>query len=168
MKTTHWIFFSVVLSLFCSGCGGEKRPSQFPTLYPLVVVIQNNGQPIDEVGFQLVSENASVPWGVGGRTNSSGEGVASTFQGTYSRAGCPEGKFKVVLNWTPLTGLELSEEEYVKLSAEAVEAYTAKLEESRRNQPKIIPEAFNQSASDPVFIDIAKETRKIVLELSQY
>ena len=168
MKATRWIIFSVVLGLF-SGCGGEQAPSQFPALCPLVIVVQNGGQPVDQVGFQLIPENASVSWGVAGQTGSSGEGTVLTSQGTYSSKGCPEGKFTVVMSEPPLlTGLELSEEESRRLSQEESDAHAAKLAEARRNRPKIIPAAFGSSSSKPVTVDVTKETKKIVLELSEY
>ena len=169
MNTARWvIFLMATIGLFCAGCGGVQRPDGFPKLYPLAVVVQNNGQPIDEVRFQLISGDASVPWGVGGRTNSSGEGAALTFQGTYSKNGCPEGTFTVILRRTLLTGLELSEEEYLKLSVTEQDAYSARIEEARRKQPKIIPDAFASAATNPVIIEVTKDTRSVVFELSQY
>ena len=169
MKTSHWIIISVTLGLFCSGCGGQQVPDGFPALCPLVIVIQHNGQPVDLVPFQLVPEQSSVSWSVAGQTGSSGEGSAITAQGAYSKKGCPEGKFKVVLTEpTRLTGLEITEEESKRMSQEETYAHAAKVAEARRNQPKIVPEAFGYSASKPVTIDVTKETKKIVLELSEH
>jgi len=169
MKTTHWIIFSVVLGLFCSGCGGGGAPDGFPALCPLVIVVQNGGQPVDQVAFQLIPENPSVAWGVAGQTSSSGEGTVMTSQGSYSGRGCPEGKFRVLMTEPHrLTGLELTEEESRKLSPEESDAHAAKLAEARRNQPKIVPAAFGPSSSDPVTVDVTKETKSIVLELSEY
>jgi hypothetical protein len=169
MKTTYWIIFSVVLGLFCSGCGGVQAPSDFPTLCPLVIVVQNNGQPVDQVGFHLIPENASVSWGIAGQTNSSGEGTVMTSQGTYSSKGCPEGKFTVILTEPPVvTGLELTEEESRRMTQEESDAHAAKLAEARRNRPKIVPATLGSSSSKPVVVDVTKETKKIVLELSEY
>ena len=169
MKTTHWITFLVVLGLFCSGCGGGSAPDGFPALFPLVIVVQHNGQPVDQVGFQLIPENASVSWGVAGQTGSSGEGTAMTSQGTYSSRGCPAGKFTVVLTEpTRLTGLEITEEESRRMTQEESDAHAAKVSEARRNMPKIIPAAFGSSSPNPVVVDVAKETRRIVLELNEY
>ena len=169
MKTTHWIIFSALLGLVCSGCGGQQTPEGFPPLSPLTIVIQNGGQPVDQVPFQLVPENASVSWGVAGQTGSSGEGAATTSQGTFSARGCPEGKFIVLLTEpTRLTGLELTEEESRRMTQEESDAHAAKLAEARRNRPRIIPEAFSSSAAQPVIVDVAKGTQRIVLELSEY
>ena len=169
MKPTHWIIFSVVLGLVCSGCGGGAAPDGFPSLVPLAIVVQNNGQPVDQVGFQLIPENSSVSWGVAGQTGSSGEGTVMTSQGTYSARGCPEGKFIVYLTEPHrLTGLELTEEESRRMSQEESDAHAAKLAEARRSQPKIIPAAFSPSAAEPVTVDVTKATNKIVLELSEY
>jgi len=168
-QTTHWIIFSVILGLFCSGCGGAGAPDGFPALCPLIIVVQNGGQPVEQVGFQLIPENASVTWGIAGQTGSSGEGTVMTSQGTYSARGCPEGKFTVFLSEpTRLTGLELTEEASRKLSQEESDAHAAKLAEARRNQPKIIPAAFSPSASEPVTVDVTKDTKRIVFELSEY
>jgi len=169
MKTSHWIILSFVLGLFFTGCGGASAPDGFPTLCPLVIVIQNSGQPVDQVGFQLIPENASVAWGVAGQTGSSGEGTAMTSQGTYSGRGCPAGKFTVILaEPARLTGLEVTEEESRRMTQAESDAHAAKISEARRNLPKIIPEAFGGSAPKPVTIDVTKESRKIVFELSEY
>ena len=169
MKTTHWIIFSVILGLFCTGCGGQQAPSDFPALCPLVIVVKNSGQPVAQVPITLVPEGASVTWGVAGETSTSGEGTVMTSQGTYSAKGCPEGKFKVYLTEPPtLTGLEVSEEESRRMSQEEADAYTAKISEARRNRPKIIPAALGFSSSKPVIVDVEKGTQKIVLELGEY
>ena len=123
---------------------------------------------IDNVNFLLIPEVSGVSWVVAGQTGSSGEGTVLTSLGTYSGKGCPEGKFKVVLNRSQLTGLELTEEESRKLSQEESDAHAAKVAEARRKQPKIIPAAFMSSASQPVTIDVAKDTEKIVFELSKH
>ena len=169
MKATHGIIFSVVLGLVCSGCGGQQAPSGFPTLCPLVIVVQNKGQAVDKVPITLVPESASVGWGVAGETSASGEATIQTSQGTYFAKGCPEGKFKVYLSEPPvLTGLEISEEESRRMTPEEADAYSAKLEEARRKQSKIIPEALGFSASKPFTVDVTKDTQRIVLDLSEY
>lgn len=169
MKITPWIIFSVVLGLFCSGCGGQQAPSGFPALCPLIIAVQNNGQPVGQVSITLVPESASVSWGIAGQTSASGEGTIMTSQGTYSAQGCPAGKFKVVLTEpATLTGLEITEEESRRMTQEESDAYAAKLAEARRNRPKIIPAALGFSSSKPVILDVTKETKKIVLELKEY
>ena len=169
MKTTHGIIFSVVLGLICSGCGGQQTPSDFPKLYPLVIVVQNNGQAVAKVPITLVPEGASAGWGAAGETVASGEATIITSQGTYFAKGCPEGKFKVYLSEPPIvTGFEVSEEESRKMTQEESDAYAAKITAARNKQPKIIPAALGFSASEPFTIDVTKEAQKTVIELSKY
>ncbi len=169
MKLQEMVIGGAILSLLLlSGCGGVARPDNFPKVHPLIIMVQNGGSPVDSVGFQLVSEDTSVHWAVNGRTDASGQGKAYTFQGTYSRGGCPAGKFKVLLKRQALTGLELSEEEYKKLAPEEVDAYSARIEDARRRQPIIVPPAFGKVTTTPLTLDIEKNTGKVIIELSEY
>ena len=169
MKKAHlfWIL-ALSLSLLSTACNGPVRPANFPKVVPFSIVINNDGSPIDEVRVLLVSDKADVAWGVSGLTNHSGQSYLLTSQGAYSRKGCPEGKYKVILSRVLLTGLELSEEEYLKLSGDEIDVYSARIEDARRKQPRIIPSSFSSVATTPLEIDVVGSKTSYEIELADY
>jgi len=84
----------LLASIFMAGCG-EKRPGGMPKLYPVSIIVMQEGTPLEGALVQLVSEDrANVMWGPGGTSNASGVAVLHT-NGTYK--GVPLGKYKVTV-----------------------------------------------------------------------
>jgi len=83
------ILFSVV------GCSRQLKPDGFPPLYPVSVLVIQDGKPL---GGALVSlhgtENSPLKWGVFAETDSNGKAVFVTHGKFY---GAPEGEYLITV-----------------------------------------------------------------------
>lgn len=82
------------------GCGkGDSRPKDLPPLFPCVVMITQDGQPLGgaTVSFEPV-DTANAKYQASSVTDETGKAVATT----YGFNGIPAGKYKVCV-WKTLT-----------------------------------------------------------------
>lgn len=93
MKNT--LFVLVVLCLI--GCGGQKRPSDLPKLFPTSITITQEGVPLENALVTMFSSDEGFKWSVAAITDASGKAAIMT-HGLH--AGAPEGDFKVVVTKT--------------------------------------------------------------------
>ena len=90
---------TVCLAACCltfAGCGGEPKPEGLPKLYPTIIQLTQDGEPIEGASVQLVSETDGR-WPIGGSTDANGSVSLSTY-GKYP--GVPAGKYKVLVSKT--------------------------------------------------------------------
>jgi len=83
-------------AVFITGCWGEPRPDGMPRLYPVSIIVTQEGVPLEEASVTLIPEDpANARWGPMGMTDGSGVAVMRT-DGKY--AGAPLGTYKVVVS----------------------------------------------------------------------
>jgi len=118
MKTFHHItIFVLPLVLFAvSGCGGEKRPSDLPTLFPVSVTVEQEGKPIPGAVVTLNHSDGDAKWSASCETGS--DGVAKNFFTNGKYKGVAAGKFQVCVR-----KLERGAVEKVDLPPEPTDQY---------------------------------------------
>jgi hypothetical protein len=90
-----FVALSLVAS-FIAGCGGDPRPAGMPKLFPVSIVVTQEGQPLAGAMVQLTTEAPELMrWGPTGITDADGIAVMRT-DGRY--AGAPLGTFSVVVS----------------------------------------------------------------------
>ena len=95
------IIASLLTIPFIIGCGGDSsRPTDLPPLFPCVVTITQDGQPLDgaTVSFASADTSAGAKYQATAITDDTGKAVATT----YGFDGVPAGKYKVCV-WKTLT-----------------------------------------------------------------
>ncbi len=93
MKNHFAILFSIVFFLYISGCG-TNLPSDLPKLYPVSLVITQDGSVLEGATVQLLPQDSASRWSAMGKTDSTGK-VDFYTEGRY--LGVPEGNYKVVV-----------------------------------------------------------------------
>lgn len=83
------------LGLVALGCSGDDRPAGLPDLAPVKIIILQDSKPLEGASVQLLSDEPSSKWAVGGSTNAMGEAIIMT-HGKYD--GAPAGKYKVTVD----------------------------------------------------------------------
>ena len=103
---TLGLFATIVVCLV--GCSKEKRPDGMPPLNPAVCIkVVQDGKPLDDANVSLRSQDKSLTWGIGGKTDA--QGVAQLWtHGKYK--GAYAGTFKVVVT----KEIKEGEKEYVE------------------------------------------------------
>jgi hypothetical protein len=86
------------LVLLVTGCG-PTLPKGFPKLYPTILTVTQEGQPLADADVLLYSAtDSSLRWVVSGRTDASGQAQLKTVAtAQISVSGAPLGKFKVTV-----------------------------------------------------------------------
>jgi len=99
----YCVSFLCGMALMLCGCRQEApKPDGFPELYPVVLQIQQSGQPLADAHVVLyATETENSFWVSGGGTDASGNVVIRT-HGNFE--GCPAGQFKVCVSKTETEG----------------------------------------------------------------
>jgi len=95
MNLKNFVLPGVLILLSVAGCSGPLKPDGFPPLYPVSVLVIQDGKPL---GGALVSlhgtENSPLKWGVFAETDSNGKAVFVTHGKFY---GAPEGDYLITV-----------------------------------------------------------------------
>jgi len=88
------IHYLLLLSLLCfSGCGGRKKPSDLPPLYPVKITVIQDGNPLEEATVSLITEG--VRFTTAGITDKNG---VATIKTDIDWSGAPAGTYKVCIS----------------------------------------------------------------------
>ncbi|MDR1384059.1 MAG: hypothetical protein LBJ67_09475 [Planctomycetaceae bacterium] len=157
------------LSLIWNWGSGTKKPEGFPKVVHYTIIVNNGGQPENDVSIFLSPDNAiRGAWVVGGKTNASGKSVIATSQDAYSVKGIPEGKYQACLNkQLPDPPSKVSEEEYKKMSNRDRETYAGKMRLEREKIPLIIPSILTKPETSPISIEVSANG-ETVIDLKDY
>ncbi len=82
-----------ILSLPFLGCGGEAKPKDLPPLYPITVLVEQEGKPVPDASVSLVHADGDAKWSASCRAGA--DGVAKDFYTNGKYKGVAAGKFKV-------------------------------------------------------------------------
>ena len=95
-KITRLLFGGLLVGcLAIMGCGGgESKPANMPTLYPITLKFTQEGQPCAGALVILIPQDTNK-WTTGGITDAAGGTVLKT-HGKY--LGVPAGKFKITVS----------------------------------------------------------------------
>jgi len=91
------VFLALLLAATLTGCG-KQRPDWLPELYPMTIIIIQDGKPLEGASVQLIPSD-SGRFAVSGTTDIAGQAVLKT-SGQYS--GVPAGQYKVVVTKTEI------------------------------------------------------------------
>ena len=84
---------ALVASCFLTfGCGGKPKPDGMPDLYKTTIVVTQNGAPLADAALSLQSDDPSLKWAVGGKTDANGRAELTT-HGDFK--GAPAGTYRV-------------------------------------------------------------------------
>ena len=91
------IFVAFVIAITLMGCN-KQRPDWLPELYPMTVIIMQDGKPLEGASVQLIPSD-SGRFAVSGITDAAGQ-AALTTSGKYP--GAPSGQYKVIVTKTEI------------------------------------------------------------------
>ncbi|MDR3198622.1 MAG: hypothetical protein LBU34_12210 [Planctomycetaceae bacterium] len=143
--------FLFFISIFCclcftiAGCSDKDsaKPEGFPTLYPVTLLLTQEGKPLTETTVTLISENQSLKWGTSGFSDAEGKIELKT--GGF--VGVPVGKFKAVVTKTISEGDLNSRDEIGE-----VKIYT------------LVEKIYTDQMTSPLILDVTPETKKLTLD----
>ena len=93
LKTSFYCLTIILFLLVYSGCSNDNRPKEMPRLFPVVLTITLDDQPLANAVVTFYTENESdAKWTVGSYTDANGKAIIVT-HGQFH--GAPAGKFKV-------------------------------------------------------------------------
>ena len=93
------VFALLTASVFAVGCAEPQKPDGIPELYPCVVKLTQEGEPLADASILCLSDDPKlIRWAVTGRADANG--VAKIFtMGKFE--GAPLGDFAVVVSKAP-------------------------------------------------------------------
>ncbi len=130
------------------GCGGPKKPSDLPELYPCKIKVIQDGQPLEGASVQLNDPASTSRFVVGGVTNAEGVAELKT-DGKFK--GAPAGKYKVLISkiFVPEIPNEVPPED-----PEAKKEYDKKINELNAQQADTIDVKFKRPTQTPAEIEV--------------
>jgi hypothetical protein len=130
------------------GCsGGPAKPAGFPKLYPVTLVLTQDGKPLAEATATLIPEDKSLKWGSGGFSDAEGKIELKTGNGF---AGVPIGKFKVAVTKTITEGMAASPDE-----AGDPKTYT------------LVEKIYTEPATTTLTLDVTAESKELTLDVGK-
>jgi hypothetical protein len=150
------IVFLFLLSLgTITGCGGGPlKPDGLPALYPVTIIITQEGKPVADMFVSLRSTDPAITWAVGSRTDENGHAPIRT-HGEFN--GAPLGKYKVVLDKQENEGYD----EYVAAKNRYDEAAAAKIDVKLFS---CVEEKYNALETTPIEIEITPQSKIIEID----
>jgi hypothetical protein len=160
-----WTGLFAAVAVLCSGCGGQRLPSDLPKLYPTVITVIQDGNPLAGALVTMINVDKSVGWSCVAMTDASGRATMVT-NGMY--AGTPEGTYKVTVSKheTETSGADALQALYATAPDPSdFEAHQGWL---MRNEARIAAAQARQTAVvytlvDPVFTDVDTTTLEVTI-----
>jgi len=97
MKNNRNVLFALtglLVAVFCFGCGGQRLPADLPRLYPTVVTVIQDGNPLPGALVTMTNVDPSIQWSGIAVTNASGRATIMT-NGMW--AGAPAGTYRATV-----------------------------------------------------------------------
>ncbi|QDS95209.1 hypothetical protein FF011L_40020 [Roseimaritima multifibrata] len=154
-----------LLNSFLSGCAtmaclmtlgcGELRPDGFPDLYPVTLVVTQDGEPLADAMVSLYPENSSLTrWPVGGMSDASGNVELVTY-GKYE--GVPAGIFKVMVNKTVHEGDPIPESPAADASPAERAAYDRAIKTGSRESFQVVQKEFRTADKTSLTVTVSPD-----------
>jgi hypothetical protein len=141
-----WIFCCVCLVVAGCSNGNTTKPEGFPILYPVTLIMTQEGKPLTETTVTLIAEDQSMKWGTSGFSNAEGKIKLKT--GGF--IGVPVGKFKIVVTKTVSEGVLDSRDE-----AGDSKVYT------------LVEKIYTDPLTTPLTLDVTAQTREFTLDVGK-
>ncbi|MDR3108453.1 MAG: hypothetical protein LBU65_02025 [Planctomycetaceae bacterium] len=145
---------SILCIVTVAGCGGPLKPDGFPPLYPVSLVVTQDGKPSKKMTVQLISTDPSSTWAIGGQTDDNGKAKIVT-HGQFD--GVPLGKYKVVLNKIEMVNFD----EYMAAKERRDEAAASKIDVK---QFSCVEKQYNTVGTTPLEIEVTKSSKVIEID----
>lgn len=152
---------------FWVGCN-PSVPSNFPSVVPVKVTVNDQGSPIDNVAVVFTVSDSGVSHIVGGNTDPSGVVELKTTQATHQVKGCPLGKYKVTLNKAPKLPSEKTREEINRMTPEETNAYSQIIEKETKEAKPIIPTPLTSITTTPITVEVPAGGKDFTFDISEY
>jgi hypothetical protein len=168
MRTTL-LFCTLIILLFCVGCGGAPVPDELKNLCPVTITVTDGNQAMEGVTVLLSAKTSGGAWASRGVTNAQGVAVIQTSRASYTGKGALAGDYKVALIKTIELPPELEpQEEDQNLSPQVVAA-----KEKKRNdfleKNQIIPKILADSNTSPIELTVTeKNNTTLTIDIAQY
>ena len=158
------VFFALTLALcVLTGCQGKKRPDGLPELFPCVITIIQEGQPLDGALVQLIPESGGTGWTVSGKTGTNGKANISTHA---DFAGAPAGTYKVLVSKT-----EMSPSQFTEPAQDAPQdektAYYNNISSEKRIKYTLVKPEFDDAKKTPLSITVAKGKNEATFDVGE-
>jgi hypothetical protein len=137
-----------------TGCGGPLKPEGLPALYPVTLVVTQDGKPVADMMISLRSTDPSITWAIGSRTDENGHAPIRT-HGEFT--GVPIGKYKVVFAKLENEGYE----EYVAAKNRYDETAAAKIDVKFFS---CVEEKYMAPETTPIEIEITPQSKIIKID----
>jgi hypothetical protein len=130
------------------GCsdGNPKKPEGFPTLYPVTLILTQEGKPLTETTVTLIVQDQSTKWGTSGFSNTEGKIELKT----AGFIGVPASKYKVVITKTVSEGIPTTPDE-----SGDPKTYT------------LVEKIYTDPNTTPLTLEITPETKDVTLEVGK-
>ncbi|MDR0869983.1 MAG: DUF4198 domain-containing protein [Planctomycetaceae bacterium] len=149
-------FFALSVLVLLSGCG-EKHPDGFPKLYPVSVLVTQDGKPLADAAVTLRYPDDTGIWAIGGSSDADGKAQLRT----NGYPGAPLGKFKVVVMKENADGMK----EWEQASANNDQNAAAKLKAKIHVYSLVKPE-FNRPNTTPLEVEVQADTKTLTVDVS--
>ena len=148
MRKVALLSLLAIVTLGVFGCGGPKKPSDLPELYPCKIKVIQDGQPLEGASVQLNDPEKTSRFVVGGVTDDKGVAEVKT-DGKFK--GAPAGKYKVLISkvFVPEIPDEVPPED-----PEARKEYDKKINELNAQQADTIDVKFKRPTQTPAEIEV--------------
>ena len=134
-----------------------------PDLYKTTIVVTQNGAPLADAALSLQSDDPSLKWAVGGKTDASGVCVVKTTYANFSAPGSPEGTFKVQLRKDPEpTKPELTADDMASMDRSEIDKYNALRDAEIKSLPKVVPADLTSAQTTPVSVSVPADKEKAI------
>ncbi len=156
---------AVVASCFLTfGCGGKPKPDGMPDLYKTTIVVTHDGAPLADAALSLLSDDPSLKWAVGGKTDANGRAELTT-HGDFK--GAPAGTYRVgvVKMEYEIREGAVDEEGNPVVITEEMKKNPATMDVRYVNTRSLIPDEYTNPANSPLEITIDSSPSEIALEV---
>jgi hypothetical protein len=151
-----------------SGCGGTPVPKDFPQTFPCKIKVTNGSTPLVGVAVNLFPDQPLPNIIVDGITDTTGTAWIQTRHGDYSKAGAPNGEYKIRLIEVIDTGIpQLTSAEEYALTEQQRDAREKEII-SKTESLRVIPKTLISPATTPLKLSVSAAEAELEIDVTKY